>query len=236
VTQPLVLILGWARSNSHQLRAYRRFYEDRKLQVYDYTAPTSTIFGASLISRRGRRLLADIADSKAPVLIHLLSDTGFLTYAGMLAHPDASWLSERVNAHVFDSAPQLSDDINRKKYAELFALGILQSNKPGLMRTLVRGFFSIQYYAVARVRRYTTEARTLYRQHAPKVPLLVFYSNDDKMVPGQAVVDFINEEKARGVEVKALHFPGSAHVVHIRSDPGRYCAALAELLEQEEIR
>ena len=69
-------------------------------------------------------------------------------------------------------------------------------------------------------------SRILFPWTSEYTPRVYLYSDADQMVPAQAVEDHFTIARAQGLNVRAEHFHGSAHVSHARGDPQRYWGAI----------
>lgn len=226
-----VLLIGWGGAKPRQLRPYVRWYEAEGFAVEHYTLDMTKVVSARLIIEDLEQILARLARSSAPLVIHSFSNNGFCLYATLLDMDEEGVLRRRVVAHVFDSGPGVPRKMSRAQYVDHLQTGLFPklSNARGLrglQRTMVRFVLGIHTRLFPAVCDRYRVARRNYAARAPQVPLLALGTARDPLIDHDALADLLARERARGVSVSSVDFPDSDHVLHFHYERDAYAAAL----------
>lgn len=226
-----VVLLGWGAAKRRHLRPYEALYRERGLEVVsEVLDPMAARRGAPMDAEIAR-IARQVCVLEGPLLVHMFSRVGFITYAALLESAAGERLRTRVAAHVFDSGPGVPLRLTPGVYVEQMAGGIVAPlvDRPWrrqLLELPLRAALHGHYHLAPRVRRHYADARARYVMHAPIVPALCLYSPTDCVVDARSVEAFAERERREGASVELCVFPGSAHVQHLRLDPARYGDAL----------
>ncbi|KAK9129849.1 hypothetical protein Sjap_010336 [Stephania japonica] len=82
------------------------------------------------------------------------------------------------------------------------------------------------------VNRRLTKIITIMSKNQPTCPQLYLYSTADKVIPFGSVEMFIEDQKNKGIKVRAYNFGSSPHVDHYRTFPDIYIAELCKFLKE----
>lgn len=247
--KPLALVFGWGGSTPGQLRAYARLYArlgfDTDLRIGNVLRGLLVPGGRESEARAvAREVVASQARASRPIVVHALSDNGFLSLAALLEILSASAPGRRaldaLRAVVLDSAPGLWAARRSGEFALTFARGVTPALLKGLGRReslehpvltpVLRAGFGVYSLAFpSNVRRMVASGERVLGA-LPRVPVALLYGDADRLVPPASVEAFETRLRERGFVVRARKFPGSTHVAHFVRDPAAYEATVSDHL------
>lgn len=247
--KPLALVFGWGGSTPGQLRAYARLYArlgfDTDLRIGNVLRGLLVPGGRETEARAvARELVASQERATRPIVVHALSDNGFLSLAALLEILSGSAPGRRaldaLRAVALDSAPGLWSTRRGRDFSLTFARGVTPALLKGLGRrealehpvltpVLRAGFGAYALAFPGTVRRMIASGERVLAS-LPRVPVALLYGDADALVPAASVEAFEARLRERGFVVRASRFAGSPHVAHFVRDPAGYEAAVAEHL------
>lgn len=221
------LLLGWGAARRRHLQPYEALYRERGLEVASELLDPLAARRGACMARDIERIAARVAALDGPLLVHMFSRVGFITYGALLESSEGRRLRARVAAHVFDSGPGVPLRLTPALYAAQMARGMLatsgQAARPRRLPELALcAALLVHYHLSPGVRRHYADARARHAAYAPVVPALCLYSPMDLVVDAHDVEAFAVHERERGAQVELCEFPRSAHVQHLRLHRARY--------------
>lgn len=175
-----------------------------------------------------------------PVLLHMFSNGGVCTMTHLLAeYRKTTGTPLSISSMIIDSAPgraTITSAVRAFSYVlpkmwilRLFSKAVLYTALAvlGLLRRLTRTPDS-----VSRARRAINDKRLLRSACAKGVLRRCYlYSDADQLIDCKDVEAHAVDAEASGWTVQREKFQGTPHVGHMRSDPERYWAVVAEYLQ-----
>jgi len=244
---PLVVLLGWGGSSSRQLEPYRRLWRRRGVEARTFVAnPFVGTFAPGPEVRRVWREARAIARTGAgrDVWVHAFSDNGYITWGVMLeelrALPEGVALLERVRGVVFDSTPGLHHGHRMGEFAFRMSRGMTpallsllgreeQSEHPWItpaLEAVLAGWYVLRGRGASGMACEVERMYTNVLRWEPGAPQLYLHGEHDPIAPPASIEEHVARERARGIDARAVHFPGAPHVGCWPSAPDVYEDAL----------
>ena len=245
--KPLALVFGWGGSTPGQLRAYARLYArlgfDTDLRIGNVLRGLLVPGGRESEARAvAREVVASQARASRPIVVHALSDNGFLSLAALLEILPASAPGRRAR-RAPGRRPRLgagplgragaasSRSPSRAGHAGAAqGPGRRESLEHPVLTPVLRAGFGVYSLAFpSNVRRMVASGERVLGA-LPRVPVALLYGDADRLVPPASVEAFETRLRERGFVVRARKFPGSTHVAHFVRDPAAYEATVPDHL------
>lgn len=228
---PVVVILGWMGASRKHLSKYSKFYEDLGYEVHCIVNDLRTAIFPPASKAQAARVGAIINDQPdgRPVFVHAFSiGTGIYGLLLDSVQHEAEKFEQftrKVTGVVFDSGP-----------APIFPKDVakgLNTVCPIISKKLWEVVAS-SFFFVTKARFWYGKSEEALRQIQFPSPQLYFYSGDDKVIPNMknAVEDFMDKNKQRGVEVYNKFWEKSVHASHMKMHREEYLANLSSFLDR----
>ncbi len=242
-----VVLLGWGNALPSQLEAYARLYKTLGLSSSRVIANT---VGGLTDPRAYAQSIVPIADElradggAQPIVVHLFSDNGFITWASLLEELAATAQGQRVITAIvgviYDSAPGLWNQRGPFDFGRRFALGMTPAlaRRLGLqarerlpvVTPLLQVAFAAYRTIFPRAVAVMLSAADRITSLQPRCPHLVLYGEQDVLVPASDVRAWIARERKDGIDVEERAFPDARHVALFPDDPRGYRTAVSAFL------
>jgi pimeloyl-ACP methyl ester carboxylesterase len=241
------LLIGWGNATESQLVAYERLHKSLGLRPTSVIPSTASGLVrpdayASALAPNAEALAA----AKAPLLVHLFSDNGFIGWAALLSKLGETSAGRRARGAivgvVMDSSPGLWAVRGRRDFARRFALGMTpafaraaglgaRDHVPVLTPLLGAAFLGYQLL-FPRAVSVMLSAEGVVAREQPRCPHLFLYGGRDALVSSDDVEAWAERQRARGIAVEQELFADARHVALYPSDPRRYREALTAFVRR----
>lgn len=239
------VLLGWAGSEPRQLRWVAAWYEAQGLKPVVVIPRVIRAMSLPWGWRQEGAALADMLVARCgegPLVVHSFSNAGFWTYAAALRALERGRqraLLDRVALVVIDSAPGFPPRLDARFTAEHSAMAMMPMLRAALGRAPalfdpqldgpLRAFMRLWYYVSPLQIRAAEESLELIARIG-RWPLLVVYSEADRLIPAAHVEHFVEAAQAHGRAVEVLRCEGSDHIQHMIRHRNAYLAKVEKLL------
>jgi len=240
---PRVLLLGWGNSTRSQLVVYEKLYAalgvDATTVIPDARAG---LVSPGAYRRTLARPAAELAAEAGarPLLVHLFSDNGFVSWAALLVELAKTEAGRRardaIRGVIYDSAPGLWAVRGPVDFARRFALGMtpavarMANLGPRERIPVVTPLLGVAFLAYQLVFRASVRTMLSAPGHVaseqPRCPHLFLFGERDALVPPRDIRAFVERQRDAGLAVEVHAFEDAKHVALFPRDPRRYRAAV----------
>lgn len=228
---PLVILLSWMGANQKSLSKYKAFYESIGYEVHVVMNGLKTAIFPPASKKQADHVarVIDIQHPDRPVFVHAFSiGTGIYgLFLDNLKHDfeKLEAVKNKVVGVIFDSgpAPIFPHDVAKGLHT------VCPMISKAAWEVAARAFFFL-----TQARRSFEKGEIALRAFQFPSPQLYFYSKDDKVIPNihNAVEEFIEKNKQRGIEVYNTFWEKSIHATHLKMHPEEYLANLERFIRR----
>jgi hypothetical protein len=228
---PLVIMLSWMGANSRSLARYKTFYESIGYEVHVVINGLKTAVFPPASKKQAEHVahVINAQPSDRPVFVHAFSiGTGIYgLFLDAIKHDlqRLDSVKNKITGVVFDSGPAPIFPHDVAKGLHLVCPMISKA----VWESAARAFFF-----VTQARKSFERGENALAKFQIQSPQLYFYSKDDKVIPNihQAVEEFIDKNKQRGIEVYNKFWEKSVHATHLKLHPDEYLANLERFVHR----
>jgi alpha-beta hydrolase superfamily lysophospholipase len=187
------------------------------------------------LALRAAALAARLAGARGRHVIHAFSNNGFITTSYVLDRLAARGASACIAALVLDSCPGFPPPGDARAVAHFFARGLGPMAGVPSDHWLTHGIEAalVPYFAARPgLTRAVAGSPARFISARPPVPTLLLHGGRDTVVPAGEAEAFAAGEKARGVPIERLFWPGEAHVTAWIRQRAAYESALAKHVDR----
>jgi hypothetical protein len=237
---PLALVLGWAGSIDSNVSKYSKIYEDFGYHTIRFSPNTiSTLIQVQNHKSFAYELLRLIDEThnltNNPIIVHTFSNAGLFIYRffSEIIHNEAKYarLRDKVKCLIMDSGPGWPES-TRALIQNVSVLVSSQINIPYIGHLIaIIGFavFMIRHKFFIGSNYFTSFFQSLVKDKN-EVPILLFYSKQDRLLSYKDALRFIEDrhKHSPNVSLFTYEFMGTEHVSHYQKHPKEYRQRIEE--------